>query len=138
MQAATASSKQTAWQKVTAFVIAVCVVGLALFCAIGSARLINEPFPGFLVLENGVIASAGLPHWPTAVHGDSIYQHVVIAVNGQPVTTGEDVYNLVSDLPLGAPVTYLLEKDTQKSQVTFPSLFFHVYGFTPFPFSFNS
>lgn len=126
MQTATPNAQPAAWQKISAFIIAVAVVGLALACGIGSSRLINEPFPGFLVLENRVIASVSLPHWLGAAHGDSLYQHVVTAVNDQPVTTAGDVYSLVAQLPPGSPVTYQLEKNGQTSQLTFHSLFFYV------------
>ena len=123
MQTAT-PDQQTAWQKLSAFALAVIIVNLALACVIGSSRLINEPFPGFLVLENRVIASVSLPHWPIAAHETPPYQHVVTAVNGQPVATGEDVYNLVAQLPPDSPVTYQLEKNGQTTQLTFRSLLF--------------
>ena len=129
MQTAIPHSEQTVGQKVSAFAAAVCVVDLTLFCGLGSARFINQPFPGFLVLENGVIPSSSLSHWPAAVHAESLYQHVVVAVNGQVVTSGQEVYTIVTQLPLGSLVTYRLEKDGEVSQVTFPSLLFGIYDY---------
>ena len=126
MQTAVPSSEKTARPKVSALAVAVCVAGLAFFCAIGSARLINEPFPGFLVLENGVIASISLSDWPIARQNESVYQHAVTAVNGHPVKTGKEVYTAVETLPIGSPITYTLEKDGKTTQVTFSSLSFQL------------
>ncbi|MGH0035301.1 MAG: hypothetical protein ACQGVK_09765 [Myxococcota bacterium] len=45
----------------------------------------GRTYPGFLVLENGVVASVGLSDWP-ATRGGEIFQHTVVAVDGAPVT----------------------------------------------------
>ena len=42
------------------------VLGLVLALLATSAAWIGRTFPGFLVLENRVVASAGLAHWPAA------------------------------------------------------------------------
>jgi len=36
----------------------------AVSCALTSSRWIGRPFAGFLLLENRVVASAGLAQWP--------------------------------------------------------------------------
>lgn len=77
-------------------------VGLA-----GAASWIGRPFPGFLVLANRVVASAGLPHWP-AVQGGEIYQHAVVAVDGRPVASVDALLTYVGELPLDTPVRYRL------------------------------
>jgi len=96
---------------------------LALLCGLSSARWIGTPFPGFLVLANKVVASVSLPHWP-GVHHSRIYQQAVVAVNGQAVATAEDLYAIVRRLPPGSPVTYTLEKEGRRTQVTLPSVTF--------------
>ncbi len=58
-----------------------------------------------------------------AQHGD-IYQHVVLAVNGHPVHTAEELYRLVGQFPPGTLLTYRIEKDDRVSQVVLPSLLF--------------
>ena len=118
--------QQTAWQKIAACALAVIIVNLALACAIGSSRLINEPFPGFLVLENRVIASNSLSHWPIAQSNKPFYQYAITAVNGHPIATGKEVYTAVKALPVGSPITYTLEKDGQTTRVTFPSLVYQL------------
>ncbi len=39
--------------------------------AIGAVAQLGEPFPGFLVMRNRVVASVGLSFWP-ATHGSEI------------------------------------------------------------------
>ena len=58
--------------------VAVTFIALA-----GSTSWINKPFPGFLLLENRVIASASVAGWPATRTGE-IYQHEIVTVDGQP------------------------------------------------------
>lgn len=111
------------WRRGCAAVLALLAVGLALTCSVTGARWIDTSFPGFFVMANRVVASVSLPHWPVARYSQ-IYQQAVVAVNGQPVTTAEELYALVRHLPPGSSVTYTLEKDGQTYQLTLPSLSF--------------
>lgn len=113
------------WRKGSAGALVLAVLGLALTCGVTSFRWVNTTFPGFFVMANRVIASISLPHWPVA-RQSHVYQHTVVAVNQQPVTTAESVYALVRRLPPGSAVTYTLEKDGRTSHVTFPSVIFTV------------
>lgn len=99
------------------------VLGLALITGITSSGWIGTVFPGFFVMKNRVVASVNLPHWPVAAHRD-IYQRAVVAVQGQPVATADELYAVVRHFPAGSALTYTLEKDGQISQVTLPSLTF--------------
>lgn len=111
---------QRFWRQGCAAALVMVVLGLTLTCSVTSSRWIGTPFPGFFVMANRVVASVSLPHWPVA-HHSHIYQHVVVAVNDQPVTTAEELYAFVRRLPSGSPFTYTLEKDGHISQVTLPS-----------------
>ena len=85
---------------------ALLLVVLAAGVGIHSAqRWIGEPFAGFLVLDNGVVASAGLGHWPDAA---DVYQHEVVAVDGVPVAGGPAVRAAVAEHAPGTPVDYRL------------------------------
>jgi hypothetical protein len=106
-----------------AAVIAAWVAGLAVLCTVSSTRWIGTSFPGFFVMANRVVASVSLPHWPV-VHDRSIYQQAVVAVNSQPVATAAALYERVHRLPPGTLVTYTLEQDGRRSQVTLPSVRF--------------
>ncbi len=69
---------------------------------------VGRPFPGFFLLRNRVVASISLPGWPAAVSSD-VFQSTVIAVDGTPVTSAEDVYARVRAMPAGMPFAYTLE-----------------------------
>lgn len=84
---------------------------------------IGRSFPGFLVMPNRVIASAGLPHW-TGTGDGALFQHVVLAVDGAPVATSADIYTHVADLPAGTPVRYTLARGDGVLEVTIGSMRF--------------
>ena len=56
--------------------------------AIEATSWVGRPFAGFLLLENGVVASAGLGHWPAVADG-AIYQHEVVKVDGRTLEDAE-------------------------------------------------
>ena len=84
---------------------AVLALGVALLAAGSSSEWIGRAFPGFLVLENRVIASAGLSQWP-AVAGGDIYQHEIVAVDGRPLGDAGELKQYVESLPVGSEVAY--------------------------------
>jgi hypothetical protein len=83
------------------------VVGLV--GSLGAARFVGQPFAGFLVLENRVVASAGLAHWP-ATRGGEIYQHEITAINGTPLVHADQLHETVQQLPVGTPVRYTFRR----------------------------
>ncbi|MEB2344517.1 MAG: ATP-binding protein [Deltaproteobacteria bacterium] len=72
-----------------------------------SSGWIGRPFPGFLVLGNRVVASAGLASWP-GVAGGEIYQHEVVAMDGVPVASAPALRDRVEALPPGSAVVWRL------------------------------
>ena len=117
------TTAQRSWRKGCAAALVLAALGLTLTCGVTSSGWIDTPFPGFFVMANRVVASVNLPHWPVAHHSD-IYQHVVVAVNDQPVATSAELYAFVRSFPPDSALTYTLEKDGQISRITLPSLTF--------------
>ncbi|MDJ0866533.1 MAG: ATP-binding protein [Myxococcota bacterium] len=70
---------------------------------------VGRPFPGFLVLGNRVVASAGLTSWP-AVRGGEIYQHEVLSAGGIPLASARELQRLVESQPVGTPIEYRLRR----------------------------
>src|SRR3990167_320557 len=68
---------------------------------ISSYWWINRPFPGFLLYRNLVVGPDFLPQWTGSSGGMSFLDRVV-AVNGKPVTTPAEVYDLVQCSPPGS------------------------------------
>ena len=117
--------------------LALGAVGLA-----GAARWIGQPFAGFLLLENRVVASAGLARWP-AIESGAIYQHEVVAVGGAPLTGPAQLHSLVASVPPGTPLVYRLRADqreierviaTRRFEMADFALLFGVYAATSLAF----
>ena len=91
--------------RLSAIVIGLIGVALATRCTITSTRWVGRTFPGFLLLDNRIIASIGLAHWNG--RGD-LYQQQVMAVDGHPVSSAVEAYSHVEELPPDTPIHYLL------------------------------
>lgn len=63
-------------------------------------------FPGFFLLPNRVVASAGPPGWAGASEGRPVFQQVLLAVDRRAVASAEAGYEAAARHPLGAGVTY--------------------------------
>jgi hypothetical protein len=89
---------------VTVLVLAVGVTG-----TIGASSQLGKPFPGFLLLENGVIASVGLSIWPGTAGGE-IFQHHVVSADGEFVPSAHALRAHVENLPVGTPIRYEMRR----------------------------
>jgi len=85
------------------------VLGVALLVILQSLSWLDRPFPGFLVLSNRIVPSAGLGHWP-ATAGGILYQHEVVAVNSLPLEQVETLHATVARHPPGTPITYTFRR----------------------------
>ena len=91
--------------RLCAIAIGLVAVVLATRCTITSAAWVGRVFPGFLLLDNRVVASASLAGWTGS---RELYQQQVVAMDGQPVSSTAEVYARVAALPEGTPVRYRL------------------------------
>ncbi len=98
---------------------ALVALAIAVLVSFESAGWVGRTFPGFLVLENRVIASAGLTSWPDATA--SVFQQEVVAVDGVRVKSGRDVARLVAAAPVGALHRYTLRDRHGVREVEIPS-----------------
>ena len=81
------------------------VLVAALYGSIAASTWIGRPFAGFLLLENGLVPSAGLAHWP-AVSGGEIYQQELVSIDGRPLSDPAALQEHARRLPVGSEVTY--------------------------------
>jgi signal transduction histidine kinase len=102
--------------------IAMGLVAVALACrtTFTSSAWIGRPFPGFMVLDNGVVASVSLPDWSGA-HESELYQSQVVSMNGRAVPSTAALYAYVGSLPIGTPVRYGLRRDGRDVDVVVPT-----------------
>ncbi len=90
--------------------IAVAAVLFSILVAIigwNSAQWIGRAFPGFLVMQNRVVASVTLGDW-LAIDPSRVFQNEIVAVDGVAVRSSEGVYELVGRRPPGTAFTYTL------------------------------
>jgi signal transduction histidine kinase len=99
------------------------LAALLVSSAIGCIRWLDAPFPGFLLLENRVVASAGLSHWP-AVRDGEIYQHEVVAYDGRPLADARELAAYVASVPVGTEIRYRLRRDGREQERTIATALF--------------
>ena len=107
--------------RLTALAIGVAALALAIRVTAGSLAWVDRPFPGFLVLDNRVVASIGLRHWSGDHLDPPLYQSQVVSVDGEPVTTADQVYARVRAQPPSTPIRYGIERDGVRRDVTIAS-----------------
>lgn len=88
---------------VAALLLAVGVLG-----TVGAASQLGQPFPGFLVLGNRVVASVGLSLWP-ATAGGEIFQQRVVEANGRDVLNARELREIVAAHPPGTEIRWGFE-----------------------------
>src|SRR5262245_9841313 len=99
-----------------AIAMGLATVLLATRTSITSSAWVGREFPGFMLLDNRVIASVGLAPWSRP----DLYQSEVVAVNGERVRSASQVYDYVASRPVGTPVRYQLRRDGQEHEVVVP------------------
>src|SRR5437016_9124940 len=100
-----------------ALAIAVAVIALASRTTITSVGWIGLTFPGFMLLDNRVVASVGLAHWSGAAV-DGLYQSEVVAVDGVSAESTAAIYARIAKLAPGTPVAYRLRRHGAVRAVT--------------------
>jgi len=99
--------------------VALAAVATAAVVAVAATTWIGTTFPGFFVLENGVVASIGRPGWPASRAG--IYQHVVSEIDDTAVESSSAIYKRVASQPAGTTFTYNVENTNAHRSVTLAS-----------------
>ena len=103
-----------------AIAMGVVALGLASRTTVTSLAWIGRSVPGFMVLDNGVVASISLAN-RSGTGVPDLYQSQVVAVDGRPVASATALYADVESRPVGTPVHYRLRRGERESQVVVPS-----------------
>ena len=86
-------------------------LGLVSMAAVTSARLLDRPFPGFLMWENGVLAQFHTPTWTGPRAGLPLSRGRIVSLDGRPFAGGAATLAHAASLPVGTSVRYgVLEK----------------------------
>jgi len=86
---------------------------LAVFaaCLANAIAWIDRPFPGFFILENGIVVSIGRAEWAHTRYRSLPFARV-LAVDGRPVASGRDVHAYVNAAGVGKPIVYTFRQGT--------------------------
>ena len=75
--------------RATAVALGLVAALLAIRTTLTSTAWVGRPFPGFMVLDNRVIASVGLVGW-SGTSVPNLYQSQVVAVDGHPARSAPE------------------------------------------------
>ena len=89
------------------------------YASVRSLDWFAAPFPGFLLMDNGVVPTVSGFDWPP--ERSDIFHSQVIAVDGQPVGSSAPVYAYVAARPVGTAITYTFRSGDRAFERTFPS-----------------
>lgn len=101
------------------------MVAISASCFVAALSWLNKPFPGFLVYAYPYVGSYSLKEWPGRQVGIKFIDHI-IAVEGQAIFGGKDVYQIISDKKPGTPVRYLVESGGKTREITVPVALFSI------------
>ncbi len=74
-----------------------------------AAAWIDRPFSGFLLLENSVVASAGLSYWPATSDG-KIFQHALLSYDGINFESPSKFHEYIESKPIGTTIEYVFRR----------------------------
>lgn len=108
-----------AWVPLLALAVA---LPLTLYAGWQSTAWLDRLFPGFLVMQNGVIPTIGTSNWPA--DSATLFHSEVVAVDGVPTRGGAAVLAAIASRSEGEPVRYTLRKHADTRDVVLPILRF--------------
>src|SRR5688572_17622089 len=104
-------------KRLTVAVVTALALALAARTTRTSLEWLDRPFPGFVLLEDRVLAAIGLPGWSSATVPD-LYLTQVTDVDGRPVTEEAEIYAHAATKPVGTPVRYRVRRGDAEREVT--------------------
>ncbi len=106
-------------------VVGLAGLALATTTTITSLGWVGRTFPGFLLLEDRVVAAIGLPHWPSSAVPD-LFLSQITAVEGTPVSSEAEIYDFAEKAGSRSTVTYELRDGARTWELSLET-----YTFTP-------
>lgn len=96
-------------------VVLVIAVPLTIAAVRFAVDWVDRPFPGFLVMPNGVVPTVGTSTWPD--DKAALFHGRVVAADGVPLVRGADVYAEAARRAVGESVTWTIEKGGERREV---------------------
>jgi len=104
--------------------VSLAILAIGLVAGVRSLAWRGAPFPGFFVLPNRVVPSAGLPGWSGVAEGRPPFQEVLLAVDGTPVVSGADGYRRAAARETVKDVEYVFARRDGVEKRAYPSRVF--------------
>lgn len=98
---------------------ALAFLALSVPCALNALAWIDRPFPGFLVLENGVVGSLGRNEWIPPERRRMHWARLV-AVAGRPTSGGRELHHYVENGGAGNAIRYTFREGPEMFQLALP------------------
>lgn len=89
-------------------------------CTINGLDWIGRPFPGFLVLQNGIVVSMGRSDWARLGSRRTQWTRL-LAVDGQPVSSGRELHQVLERADPDEPLAYTFRQGTESFRLALPA-----------------
>lgn len=89
----------------------------------GASNWVDRPFSGFLLLENSVVASAGLTSWPATSEGQ-IFQYQLRSFDGSDFVNAEQFHHYIESRPVGSAIEYVFTRGDSELRQTIDTRIF--------------
>lgn len=96
--------------------IVLVVLVISTICVVDAVRLVDRPFPGFLVNERLIATNFGRPGW-TGPQGGIHYPDRLLKANETVLSSTADLNDLIERTPPEEPISYLLERGAQVVEI---------------------
>ena len=114
------TSRAAIHPRVVASLASLAILAVGLVSAGRSLSWRDAAFPGFFLMPNRVVPSAGLSDWSGVRDGQPLYQQVLVAVDGTPVTSAIEAYRRAGAHQIGDPIRYRFAARTETAERSFP------------------
>lgn len=103
--------------------ITLAALTIGAICLWNAVQWIDTPFPGFLVNQRMVVGYIGQYHW-TGTQAGLKHPDKIVRADEREVTTASDLEAIVRGVPIGTPILYHVERDSEVIRVTVPTMRF--------------
>ena len=103
--------------------IVICVISF-----VGAVSWVNKPFAGFLSYQEPLVGTINNQAWPGPKAGLKFLERIV-AVDGQPVRSGQDLIDAAGRKKPGTAVQYVVESGGKTREVSLPITIFSIKDF---------
>lgn len=110
--------------KFISFIIILLTLAILVFGILSSIGMVGKPFAGFLMKNDSVVNHDLLWNW-TGSGKNLQYLDVVLAVNGEKVSSSQEIFKIIDAQTVGSPLNYLLRhSDGKIENISIPTMRF--------------